>query len=63
MEIITITIDERDGEQLVGMYHSSAVTPAVGVQACELVLRVFRERVIEAEVERRLGERAAGDGA
>ena len=56
MEIITITIEQDAETQKIGMYHSGAVLPAMGVHACELVAGAFRDMLIEAEVARRMAE-------
>lgn len=57
MEIITITVDQNEDTQKIGMYHSGAITPEMGVHACELVAGAFRDMLIEAEVARRLAEK------
>ena len=58
MEIITITIEQDDDKQRIGMNYSSGVTPKMGATACEFITNIFREQAIEAEVERRLAEKA-----
>ena len=57
MEIITITIEQDGDNKRIGMNHSSAVTPDIGIAACEFIAGIFREQAIEAEVERRLAEK------
>ena len=58
MEIISITIQEQDGELRIGFTASGGVTPGLGEQACRFVGERFRQAAIEAEVQRRPGSAA-----
>jgi hypothetical protein len=59
MQIITITLDEKDGQIGVSSICSDGVTPEIGESACRFIADQFRQAAIEAEVERRIAEREA----
>ena len=61
MQIITITVEERDDQtRRVGYNVSDGLTPEDAEAACRFVAEQFRQAAMEAEVQRRV---AAAQGA
>lgn len=66
MEIITITVEDRDGKVHVGVNASSGLSSAEAEDACRFIAGQFRSaankeeahRLAEIEVERRIAELA-----